>query len=607
VSLNLTVPLGANETPASFASRLAASHRLPAREFCLDWGLRFQSVVDGNAEAIAKIASLGDASAETLMTHAFVRTQDRSYTHRGQRLVRQVLRRSRIHVCPACLKADIEDAPTLAPAIAPYHRAAWLIEVIKTCPAHRIALVEIADDLTPGGLHDFAFHVAPAVSRLDAMIDAAKRRDPSDLETYVLRRLDGTRTSPFLDGLDLYVAIRFCEMIGAVEVFGRTANLNRLNDDQWWRAGARGFAIAAGGAPAIGEFLSKLQNTYSYGRRGNAGPQALFGRLYQWLEFGAEHPAYDPVRAVVGRHIRDSLPVGPGDLIFGCPVEKRAQHSIRSLSTESGLHFKRLRKLLLGAGLIGGRQTTLADNIVVFDAKAADAVVAKAKGALALPTAGKYLNAPRVHIRLLAKRRFIQPCVPAAKFSANDQYAPADLDAFLRRLLAGAHIVRKPKPNQMSIPAAAKRTCCSAADILRLILDRKLDWVGQASGQRGYLSVRVDIDEIRHKVRGADHGGLTPRQVASMIGSAEKVIGPLVKARKLTTRTVINPINRCPQVVIMPNEVAAFQRRYVSLFALAKERRKHFKAVKNELNAAGVEPAFKPKKIGATFYWRRDC
>jgi hypothetical protein len=40
----------------------------------------------------------------------------------------------------------------------------------------------------------------------------------------------------------------------------------------------------------------------------------------------------------------------------------------------------------------------------------------------------------------------------------------------------------------------------------------------------------------------------------------------------------------------------------VSLFALAKQRRRHFTAVKKELQNAGVEPVFNPKKIGATYY-----
>jgi hypothetical protein len=45
--------------------------------------------------------------------------------------------------------------------------------------------------------------------------------------------------------------------------------------------------------------------------------------------------------------------------------------------------------------------------------------------------------------------------------------------------------------------------------------------------------------------------------------------------------------------------------RTVSLFALARQRRRHFMAVKKELEDAGVEPAMDPKKVGASFY-RRD-
>ena len=47
-------------------------------------------------------------------------------------------------------------------------------------------------------------------------------------------------------------------------------------------------------------------------------------------------------------------------------------------------------------------------------------------------------------------------------------------------------------------------------------------------------------------------------------------------------------------------------RRSNSLFALAKQQGKHFRAVKKKLDAAGIEPALDPGKIGATFYRRTD-
>jgi hypothetical protein len=138
-----------------------------------------------------------------------------------------------------------------------------------------LALATIAEDLTPGALHDFTHHVAPALAGLEHLADQTEGRLPTGLESYVMTRLGGYRRSTYLDSLDLFVAIKTCELIGAVEVFGRTANLNRLTDEEWRVAGAAGFAIADGGAASVRDFLGKLQATFPYRRSGREGPQTL--------------------------------------------------------------------------------------------------------------------------------------------------------------------------------------------------------------------------------------------------------------------------------------------------------------------------------------------
>jgi hypothetical protein len=52
--------------------------------------------------------------------------------------------------------------------------------------------------------------------------------------------------------------------------------------------------------------------------------------------------------------------------------------------------------------------------------------------------------------------------------------------------------------------------------------------------------------------------------------------------------------------------VERFQRKYVSLFALAKERGRHFRKLKQELDEISTKPAFDAEKVGATFYVRDD-
>ena len=602
--LRLTIPLGRGEAVTSFASRLAAANGLPVREFCLDWNFRFQAVVDGDASAIEILADKGGVAAADLMAQAFVHGQKHAFTFRGEQLMRFSLRRKRVSVCPHCLADDIANS-SRKPHLAVYGRAICQIDAIKTCPVHQTALAVVADDMDPASMHEFTYHVAPVLPKLSKLADQAVRRELTGLEKYVLARLDGARQAAFLDKLALFVAIKLCEMLGAVDLFGRTANLKKLSDEQWRLAGADGYVIAAGGPPAIGAFLNRLQATFDYSRRGGTeGPQALFGRLYQWLEFGAEDPDYNPVRDVVGRHIRDHLPLGPGDTVFGQPVEKRSLHSIRSLSLEANVHPKRLRKLLRAAGIIGEAQNPLVDASVVFAAGKASSVITRAKGAMSLPAAGEYLNAPRVHRALLVEAGFLVPCVSAVSHGAVDQFAVADLDEFLRRLLDGAEKVKSLKAGQFDIPGAAKRACCSAAEIVRFVLDKKLKWVGRKAGVEGYLSVLVTLEEIRGLVRGQDHGGLTPNQVACAIEAHDRVARMLIKHGHLKSVSTVNPVNRCPQVVVMPAEVERFQKKYVSLFGLAKERGRHFRKLKQELEAGGTQLAFDAEKIGATFYVR---
>ncbi|WGS24115.1 MULTISPECIES: hypothetical protein [unclassified Bradyrhizobium] len=120
------------------------------------------------------------------------------------------------------------------------------------------------------------------------------------------------------------------------------------------------------------------------------------------------------------------------------------------------------------------------------------------------------------------------------------------------------------------------------------------------------MSLLLDLNEVRTLVRGPGHGGLTGLQIKDKLSTTAKVASALIKHGHLKSITVINPINRCPTVVVPAQEVERFDRKFVSLFAIARQRRRHFLVVKKELQAAGVEPVFDPRKIGATFYRRAD-
>jgi hypothetical protein len=602
---NLTVPLGDAETPWSFTSRLAARNGLNAREFCLDWETRFQAVVNGDREAIATVAGFAGISPDRLAAHSFTRLGRQSFEYRGQRLNRPSFRFGKIYVCPACLKNDIRANPKLAPRMAVYHRAPWMIDAIKTCHAHNLALVQVANDTDIRKSYDFALCIGPEI---DNVLKAKKsRRRPSGLENYIIRRLEGVGQSPFLDSLQLYVSIKTCSMIGAADVFGRAFPIKELTDTDWHKAGDHGFEIAAGGPAAIVTFLDQLHASFDFGHSGLEGPQAIYGRLYQSLAISHEDAAYDPVREIVRRHIHKHLPLAAGQSIFRKPLETRVLHSIRSLSFEAGLHPQRLRRVLMATGIINETQSGLPDQHVVFAAEAASSLVEQAKGALSLPEAGEYLNAPRAQVALLAKNKFIRPHVEASTTGAVDRFATTDLDAFLKRLINDAPTAFKPKPHQCSIPVAAKSACCSAAEIIHLVIGRKLKWTRTLAGTAGYLSLLVDVREVKLHVSGPEHGGISLRKAASKLETHDDVVRALINCGHLKSFLAINPVNRCPQTVVSAAEITRFRETYISLFQLSRERQKHIKAVKNELDASGVKPAFAPMKVKATFYLRKSC
>lgn len=606
--LRHTVPLGAGETPASFTSRLAALHGLPAREFCLDMSTTFQKVVDGAPEALAIIAGKGGADAVALTENAFVKTAERRYLHRSQELTRDNLRRATVVVCPKCLAEDLAGAPTSRAQVVAYQRARWPIAALKTCAIHLTPLVVVDKDMTPSTLHDWSHHVAKILPFLPRLAAEAGTRPLTALETYILNRTNGgPADAGLIDTLPLHVAIAACELFGAVAAFGRTPNLKTLTDEEWRQAGAAGFGIISAGKRGIEVFLEDLQASYPYTRAGTERPQAIFGRIYQVLEFGREDPAYDPLRDLVGNFILGNFPVGPGDTVFGKPVETRRLHSIRTHSLETGLHPKRLRKLLSSAGMLPPNADELADGNCLFDAqKAVSLAQAAAATTLSVRDAGTYLNAPRVQRDMLYRSGLLEPRIKATDHGAADLFAPEDLDAFLARLFDGAAPVPAADAGLVDIPTAAKVACCGSVEVVQAVLDGRLVRKARLTSERGYMALLVDVEEVRALVRGTAPDGLSAEALGARLQTRPHVIRKLMVAGHLKSETVINPVNRCPMTVVPTAAAERFEAEFVTLFAIARQQGRHHMVVKKELDAAGVKPAMNPEKVGATIYRRSD-
>ncbi|NGO51057.1 TniQ family protein [Allomesorhizobium camelthorni] len=605
--LTLTLDNGDGETPSDFTSRLSArACRDSLRDFCLDFGLDAQGIIDGRAESVGRLADLAGVDQDGLLAEAFVRVgNQRRYKHKGQDLLWSSLLRSRVRMCPACMTEDIENLDCRI-AARPHRRSIWIIKPIRTCIRHDMALAEIGSLESPAQLHDVSQVIASALPRLPHLLDHATRRTPSSLECYIVDRIAATAGVSWLDGFPLHAALHIAHVLGAVAQHGSDVVLDDLSDDALWQCEAAGFAIADRGETGILSLLDDLRERFRDSRYYGHGRKATYGRLYDWLAHENSDPAYDPLREIVFRHAVETMPLGPGERLLGREVVERRTHSIRSASLEFGLHPKRLRKLLRTAKLTGKQSDVLADDRVVFDAEAAEPFLRDLAQSMSLEEAREYLNVPRPHDRGLLERGLINPMITGGRSDGEHAFLRSDLDDLLERLLRNADPMLCGDTAMVPMITAAKHSCCAVMDIVALVLDGKLKRVGRDTSDRGFISVLVDAEEARPHVVGPAYEGHSLRELESLLPAKSRAVKALLEQGLLVAETVKNPVTGWMQPVVLPDELARFKSEFASLHILSREGGEHIRRVKKSLVAAGVHPVADPELLGQTLYRRSD-
>ncbi|MCC8944188.1 TniQ family protein [Bradyrhizobium sp. Arg62] len=599
--LVLTVPAGVGETPTSFAARLAARNFVSARDLLRDFGLSFQDVVDGDEHTIRRLADLGGAEFECLKRNS-IHKVGMMYSLNGQTITKPGIRRRRVHLCPVCIQDDIA-ASILAPGLAAYGRSEWAIEAIRTCARHSVALVEVKNDIRSSELHDFTRNIMDRIPDMDRLARNVRRRPASGLETYLLGRIEGRTNYPWLDRLPFFVAAYTTELFGAVSQFGKGVNLRSLTDDDLYQAGAAGFEITASGAAGIDHFMTKLKSEHvRKNDRSVDGLQATYGKLYVPFAQGLSDAGYDPVREAMAEHILAQFPLGPGDELFGKPVETRRFHSIRTAALAYKMHSKRLRKLVDAEGLIPA--PSVKDRDVLLDAAVADRLFERERNAITAKQAEQYINAPRGLPKALCDAGIIPR--HSVGSAMNNVYLESELDAFLIRLFRKAKKVKSAGPQACDMAAACRRANCSVLEIIRLIIDDQIAWVGRRADAKGLAAILVDSDEIRALTRLPDLCGLIYQDAIRTLHVSGTVMAGLVRAGALKTVVQRHPVKRNPQVVIPLEEIGRFKSMYVSLHQLARERGKYMGTLNRELQEAGVRPTPELDGVGASFFKRSD-
>lgn len=467
-------------------------------------------------------------------------------------------------------------------------------------------IIEFNPERNPSKTHDFAWQVKPHLSNLERIADQALRRAPSPLEVYALDRLGGTvGNAPWLDALPLHVGLAICDYMGMVQRFGREVSPSELTGRERMEAGGCGFSIAKSGEAGIREFMDELIRTYPYSRSATEGPQAVLGRWFKFIAFEARDASFEGVRAFVHNVLVERMPFGPGDTLLGKPVTRRVLHSVTSASQEMKVHPKRLRKILHAADVLTTDQLHLPNGNALFDAQAATETLLDAVDGLFMTEVETYLGAGRVRTKLLVDAGIVQPMF-AKRPDLDHLFRRRDLDSFLDRLSLDAIPIEELAEDMADIQTAAKQACCGSMEIVRLILDRKLPWVGRLATVHGFAAIHVRLSEVRSAVQGSMEGWLTAKAIEHKLNTNTKVVRNLIDFGYLKSQKIKSPLNRCPVTVVSDGDFRCFDEKYISLFEIMRTTKIHFLQVKKRFKSINVVPSIRREEVGAAFYRRSD-
>ncbi|MDN3711188.1 TniQ family protein [Paracoccus cavernae] len=293
-------PYDVSETALSYAARLSFVHTgMTIRRLLEDLDLGRDRFVNGKPEAIESFAEdVGTDPRE--LSRGTVELLSRYGRFRGEDISTGFISTKIRKFCPQCLMEDGAREVWK-------HRLLWCFQHVDGCPDHGSRLVEIADGKAACDLRE----VIEGRMALQ-VFDQTEPLSPPSWLIWLSSRLDGIHDASWLADQTIEQVIAASEMIGAVLGYGQHVRLRSLSRTERSDAVERGFSYYREGQGGVMAVLDEIQ-ARSSARAVQAGPLAVYGRLYDWLDGGAKLIDPGPIRPLLRDHVLSHIPMAKGE------------------------------------------------------------------------------------------------------------------------------------------------------------------------------------------------------------------------------------------------------------------------------------------------------
>lgn len=598
--LSIVVPFHSDETVFSFCSRLAAANGFSGvTDFCWAVGLKHVRICAGHPEETSKLMRL--AGVEDLAGRLITKN-GHHFDVNGEQISKKYILRSRLRYCAQCVAEDLEQGGLRREARG-YGRLTWCVNFIRTCAKHQ-TLLRLAGDTDSTRRFDVAQMIAAEIPTMCSPDIFSGPRSP--FEDFVENAVWGRRASHgWIDEFPLYIVGRLCELVGAAVVFGKVYHVEDHSEIDWLEAAQEGFEILKKGQQAFEDFLVSMHGDF-WNKKTHTGGRALYGRLYERLAHESSDHAFDPIRKIIYDVTLDTLPIGPGDELFGRVTDRRV-HSVHSAAQEYKIHPKTIRKLMengkVKAKVIIG-DDTLTDERTILPKDEMLMLVDRIRGNISCDYAAAYIGVSRTAFKVLVGDGHIQNSAGFDQPGMYAVYRPSDLDAFVAKVISLATCPFDPEAGLTSFNATVKRTSCTFSEVFDLLLNSKLKTVAVMPGRSGLSGMMFDPVEVGGHTALPAHDGVKVEDAAKQMNVTPAVLNRLLDAERVVYEWRHNRVKRSLQRFLAPSVIEEFKRDYVSLCNLAKELRMNPGFLRRQLGALGNHPSITAEEVGAAFYRR---
>ncbi len=596
--LPMTVPLQPRETAFSYMSRLAARNELSAVDLGRYTGVTFQKVLRGDPETLMMLANRGGIDFHELRAWSPTPMEGPLHNFAGHAFPSKTILFPKMRGCPVCLREDI-DGSDLPAEQAMTIRGDWLIPHVMICMKHQHPLLELWYESAPTARYDTALQFARfAPSIIKGDLDG-ELREPTDFDIWIGNRISGIQGVTWLDQHSLHAASTFCRLLGHSLLRHEMSAPSSAHQDSRWALYQMGFDVSQHGAQAIREALQGLQDLPCSPQQ---GPKAIFPLLYDRLahDHGGD-PAYEPFCGILRQHLLETWPLGVGDELMGEPVTERRLHSLHSAARETGVDPRRLRTMLVGAGLLDDSRS---DAWATFDAHASRDILAHLTELLPAKNFCEAFCMSRSQFNLLVADDVIVPTIASTEI--KNIWSPRDGQALLDGLLQGAEQLRQAQHGWEHISKSAQRLKLRPKAIIDAIKDGRINRVGNHSDFDAYAAIYVYHDEVASVLNADTAPAMSIEVFGKAVGANQlPALRRLVVNGHTSATSMRNPKTNAVQHYFSAQDATDFHKRFFTLRTLSKHSGMSWQRSGAFLKEVGVMP-FSPDGVDYGNIFLRD-